>query len=98
MLDAEYIELVDKAGTRIRLDSTTGKVLVDAIDNVEVTVPLGKNVHIGGVAGQELATKMFVQTYYNTHIHPTAMGPTGPPVVPAPLVPGTDLTKKQKSE
>ena len=64
-------------------------------DNIHINVRDGQSVHIGGPGGEELATRTFVETYYNTHTHPT-LGSV--PATPAPLTPGTDLTEKAKSE
>lgn len=86
----------DQAGNFVELKD--GQVTVTSNGHVTVNVPDGSHVHIGGPAGQELATKQFVQNYFNTHTHSTPAGPSGPPLTPAPLTPGADITKKQKSE
>lgn len=93
------VQVQDAEGSIILLKD--GKVTVTATSsNIVLNVSGGANVHVGGEGGQQLATKAFVQTYYNTHTHlSSAPGtPTGPPVVQSPLTPGTDITKKQKSE
>ena len=72
--------------------------ILTAGGGIEVHVDDGENVFVGGIAGSELATKAFVQSRYNTHTHSTPSGPSGPPLVASPLVPGDDLTEKLVSE
>lgn len=88
----------DATGNFVELKD--GQVTVTSNGNVTVNVPSSSNVHIGGEGGQELATKTFVQQYFNTHTHVSGApgSPTSPPMQPAPLAPGQDITKKQKSE
>jgi len=106
---AQFIELRDKADQKVVLDPVDGSVRVSdshgnfillADGKVVISVPTGKTVHVGGEGGQELATKAFVQQQYNTHTHLSGApgSPTSPPMVQSPLVPGNDITKKQKSE
>lgn len=106
---AEYIEISDKDGQKLKFDPIANTVRVDDANgnfilmaNGKITLSVGASstVHVGGEAGQELATKAFVQTYYNAHTHVSGGpgSPTSIPIVQAPLTPGTDITKKQKSE
>ena len=68
-------------------------------DRITLDVPSDQKVYIGGeAAAQELATKQFVQNLYNTHVHATPAGPSGPPVTAAPLTPGADVTKETLAE
>ena len=66
--------------------------------NVNINVSGNANVNIGGIDGQELVTKTFLERYHNQHIHSTSMGPSGPPIVPSPVAPSQDITKKTKAE
>ena len=67
--------------------------------DVKLHVEDTASVHVGGDNGEELATKTFVRDQYNAHTHAVPQGGlTGPPIQAAPMVPGSDLTKKQKSE
>lgn len=80
---------------------TARAVTVTAVGgDVTLNVAAEQHVHVGGAAGQQLATKAFVRDLYNTHTHLSAApgAPTSPPVIRAPLVAGSDLTKKQHSE
>lgn len=93
------VQVQDQEGNYVLLEN--GKITVHAASgNVVLNVPDGSNVHVGGEDGEELATKTFVQQYFNTHTHVSGSpgSPTGPPMTPAPLTPGSDITKKQKSE
>jgi hypothetical protein len=93
------LQVQDAEGNAATLEN--GKITIAAVSgNIVLNVSGGAHVHIGGEAGQELATKAFVQGYFNVHTHlSSAPGtPTGPPMIPAPLTPGGDITKKQKSE
>lgn len=105
----ESIEVLDKAGQKIKLDVATGTVRVDdANDNfilmadgkIVLSVPAAAKVHIGGEGGQQLATKTFVQSHFNTHTHLSGApgSPTSPPMAQAPMTPGVDVTKKGYSE
>jgi len=80
----------DDGEERIVIKENTIQIFVDATDG---------EILIGGENGEELVTKTFLSTYYNAHTHPTSMGgPTGPPLISAPMTAGADITKKQKSE
>ena len=79
-----------------REDGTVSIVVTEG--DVTINVPAGSNVHLGGGGGEELATRSFVARYFNTHVHPSPTGPTGPPTFPAPVTPGVDLTTKTKGE
>lgn len=105
--DAEYIELIDKAGQKVKMDPIAGTIRIDddngnyiLMTNGKITlyVPGGTRVNVGGDAGQQLATKAFVENYFNTHKHSTPSGPSGPPLTQAPLSPGNDITEKTWGE
>ena len=66
--------------------------------NVNINVSGNANVNIGGEKGKELVTREHLEKFYTQHIHSTSMGPSGPPIVPPPLTPGGDITKKTKAE
>ena len=66
---------------------------------VTANVPEDGTIHLGGPGGEELATKSFVRDQYNEHTHNiAAAGFTERPTQPSPLTPGSDITKKGKSE
>ena len=103
---AERIRAEVEPETHIELEGPTQTITFHAGDNtititpdkVTVQVSSGERVHIGGESGQALATAMFISGQYNQHFHSTGVGPSGPPMVPAPMVPGGDITDKQRSE
>lgn len=55
----------------------------------------GKTVKLGEAAAESVIKGDTFKKYQDSHIHPTPVGPTGPPVTPMP--PGT-LSKKVKTE
>ena len=63
-----------------------------------ITVQAGEII-LRGAAGvtEELATKTFVQQIFDTHTHPTGVGPSGPPVVLSATNPRA-LTSTLKAE
>ncbi len=87
-VDGDDFIKIDEGSITIKV--TDGDIILD--------VPDGKTVHLGGTGGDELATKTFVQNHFNRHIHNHPMGPTAVPAIPAPLTPGSDVTKKTKGE
>jgi hypothetical protein len=97
-LDASTSTVTVRDAVGNLIEIRDGQTTVRSNGDVLVDVPSGRTVHLGGSGGQQLATKTFVQQFFNTHIHATPMGPSGPPTTPAPLTPGSDITKKQRSE
>lgn len=96
---ADKVHVVFTDGTSVEYDRAAHQLVVTVKGgDVTVNVDAAKKVHVGGPGGQELATKQFVQQHYNAHTHPTPTGVSGPPITPAPLTPGADITKKQLSE
>ena len=61
----------------VRIVTGTSRIEVHP-DRVEIHVDDSDNVHLGGTAGQELATKRFVAEQYNAHTHSSPMGPHRP--------------------
>ena len=85
-------------GVSLQREDGTASIRLTA-DRITLDVPSDQKVYIGGeAAAQELATKQFVQNLYNTHVHATPAGPSGPPVTAAPLTPGADITKETLAE
>ena len=90
-----YVSLQEDAVT-VRRGGTTITV---ADDRVVIETPTGANVYLGGESGaQQLATREFVEVVYNTHVHSTPTGPSGPPLVAPPLTDGSDITAKGRSQ
>ena len=55
-------------------------------------------VHLGTIEGEELVTRTQLERYFNTHIHTTPTGPSGPPIHPTPVTEGDDITRKTRAE
>lgn len=70
------------AGTGTITIGKTGSIVIDGVTGVEV-----KGAKIG-----LLATLIEFMTDYQTHMHPSVMGPTGVPLPPAGIVATTKLT------
>ena len=81
----------------VTVEAGGNRVVVTA-EKIVLEVAADQHVYLGGEGGEELATKSFVEDQFNTHLHSTPSGPSGVPLQPSPLRPGTDLTKKTKSE
>lgn len=82
----ERIVIRSKDGCEIVVDAAAGRVTVRADE-----------VIVRGAGGntQELATRSFVQQVFDTHVHPTGVGPSG---TPQPTSDAASLTKVLKAE
>ena len=87
----------DEEGATLQRDDGTAAVSVRS-DRIDIHVASGQHVNIGGPGGEELVTRSFLSTFYNTHVHLVGATPSMPPTVQAPVTPGTDLTRKLKAE
>lgn len=92
MSDAGIV-VTAKDGTTIQLGD--GKVKITASGNVQLTgggqiLVSGAGIALGGSAAA--MTPMLVEKFlaiWSSHTHPSAMGPTGPPIPAPPLSPQT---------
>ena len=73
------------ANDGIVVQSTDGDVALAVTSN-------GVFARSEGGALQKLATEAFVRQHFNTHTHSTPQGPSGPPIRPAPIAGGRDVT------
>jgi hypothetical protein len=78
------VTIRDKAGNSVELSS--GGVVVNSS-----TVKIGS-----GGAAQSLVLGDALMQLFNTHTHPTGVGPSGPPV--QPMVAGSHVSTKHKTE
>lgn len=85
---SESITVRTKEGTEIVIDRSGQKITIQA-DSV---IAQGASE-----MPEELATKTFVQTIFDTHTHPSGVGPTGPPLVLSTTNPKS-ITKVLKAE
>lgn len=81
---AEKVTVIDKAGNSIEL-SSTGVVIKST------AIKLGS-----GGATESLVLGDAFMTLFNSHTHPTGVGPSGPPV--QPMVAGNHVSTKHKTE
>ncbi len=89
-MTADALSLVNDAGTVVELKGDTATVLAGNVNLSGTTVALGAGAAEPTIMGTAFQT---LWTAVMTHTHPTAMGPSGPPVPPiGPLIPGTHLT------
>lgn len=85
---SESITVRTKEGTEIVIDRSGQKITIQA----ESVIAQGSSE-----MPEELATKTFVQTIFDTHTHPSGVGPTGPPLVLSTTNPKS-ITKVLKAE
>jgi len=95
------------SGNLIMLDDTSGseRIVVRGKAGCDVTIDPGAGtitiqagtvlVQSEGGSPQELATKHFVQQIFDVHTHPSAVGPTGRPVIPSDELSLTTVLKAQ---
>jgi uncharacterized protein involved in type VI secretion and phage assembly len=83
---AEKMTVVDKAGNSIEL-SSTGVVIKST------AIKLGSDG-----AAQSLVLGDAFMTLFNSHTHPTGVGPSGPPPLAQRMVTGSHVSTKHKTE
>lgn len=85
---SESITVRTKEGTEIVIDRSGQKITVQA-----------NSVIVQGASQmpEELATKTFVQMVFDTHTHPSGVGPTGPPLISSTSNPKS-ITQVLKAE
>lgn len=91
-LTGDGIVLMNKDGAAIDLTGDTVRVTAKQIILDGTTVALGNGAATTGqptLMGQQF---MALWSQFLLHTHPSAMGPTGPAVPPAPLIPATHLS------
>jgi hypothetical protein len=66
------IKLQNLAGATLVMDSVTNKIVATA-----------GTIELNGAAQAAILGDLF-KTYFDTHTHPTGVGPSGPPIVPMP--------------
>ena len=81
--------MMNKEGSGLDLTGDTVRITAAKILLEGTTVSLG-----AGAAEPTLLANQFMTlwTQFLTHTHPSAMGPTGPAVPPAPLIPATHFS------
>jgi uncharacterized protein involved in type VI secretion and phage assembly len=93
------IILSDASGSElVTIRAANGCEIVMDPNANRITVQAGEII-LRGSAGmtEELATKTFVQQIFDVHVHPTGVGPSGPPTLPSTSNPRS-LTTILKAE
>ena len=92
---------IEHSTVTLRLDRS-GVVTLDAKGDINITAESGSNVtvdgdmiNLGANAADAVIKGDTFKTYFDNHIHPTAVGPSGPPVEPMPQ---DSLSEKVKTE
>jgi hypothetical protein len=84
------VVMTNKDGTLVELKGDTATVLAKTISLAGTTVALGANAAEPTILGQTFAAGWNAFAF---HVHPTALGPSGPPTPPGTLLlPGNGLT------
>lgn len=91
-VSANKVEVADASGNKVEM-TATGTTVQDASGNkIEMTAAgvkiqtsamvtvEGSLVNLGGSGGEPVIKGTSFLTMFATHIHPSAMGPTGPPI------------------
>lgn len=99
----DKVDITTAGGTNANIDgsadsvklttSAGGKVTIDAASKVVIeagTIELGEGAAESVVLGDTF------KSIYDSHIHPTGVGPSGPPTLPLPASVLSDQTKAQK--
>lgn len=86
--DANGSKLINKDGATVDMNGTNIQILAGAgvtISCADAVIDAGK-VQLGGQPLIEafILGTTFINTIFNLHTHPTGVGPSGPPTVPAP--------------
>ena len=85
---SEMITIRAKSGCEIVIDPNADKITIQAGSVL---------IQSSAAMPEELATKTFVQQVFDTHTHPSGVGPTGPPVLTSSTNPKS-LTSVLKAE
>lgn len=76
-MDDNGTTIKDSGGGEIKMAAKGGSVTISASKIV-----IDGNVFIGGEGGEGLIKGTTFMALFNSHTHPTGVGPSGPPVVP----------------
>jgi hypothetical protein len=94
-----------RSGHKILLDDTSGSEKVTVVDKAGNEVELSSSgvvikssaIKIGSSSASEsMVLGDALMTLFNSHTHPTGVGPSGPPV--QPMVTGNHISTKHKTE
>lgn len=86
LMSSSGITCQDASGNEIKSSSSGVDIKSSAVVNIE-----GSSVTVAGAGGEPLVKGTTFLSLFNTHTHPTANGPSGPPL--SPLTPSALTTK-----
>lgn len=86
VMTSSGITCTDASGNEIKTAAGGVEIKSSAVVNIE-----GSQVTVAGAGGEPLVKGTTFLSMFNTHTHPTGVGPSGPPVVP--LTPAVLTTK-----
>jgi len=81
----DKVSVVTAAGAKIDIDGASDKVIVKG-----ATIELGEGATEKAILGD------LFKVFFDAHIHPTGVGPSGPPTVPQPPTTLSDRVKVKK--
>lgn len=77
VMSASGIECTDANGNKITTTGSGVEIKSSAVVNIE-----GAMVSVAGSGGEPIIKGTSFMSIFNSHTHPTGVGPSGPPVVP----------------
>ena len=85
VIKSDQIRIIARQGTKIVNEG--GEIVIQTPGNVTIegaNINIGLNADQAAVLGNNLQTYIdnFINSIFNTHTHPTAMGPSGPSITP----------------
>lgn len=86
VMSASGIECTDVNGNKISTSGSGVEIKSSAVVNIE-----GSMVSVAGSGGEPIIKGTSFMAIFNSHTHPTGVGPSGPPV--APMTPAQLTTK-----
>ncbi len=85
-LGSKGVVAVEKGGSRVEI--TDGKVKITGTTSVQIVAKelslAAGSISLGGSAAMSAILGEAFMTAFATHVHPTALGPSGPPTPPIP--------------
>jgi len=94
--ESGLIITIDGAGDKVQIRSAGGpKIDIDG-DGDKVIIE-GGTIELGEGAAESVILGETFKAHMDSHIHPTGVGPSGPPTIPTPAAALSDKVKVEKS-
>ncbi|MCJ9429313.1 phage baseplate assembly protein V [Kordiimonas marina] len=77
VMSSSGIDCKDASGNEIKMSGSGVDIKSSAVVNIE-----GSSVTVAGAGGEPIVKGTTFLALFNSHVHPTVFGPSGPPVVP----------------